>query len=192
MPIMNPPQDRCLVAARAQFAAAGMLGLCCFAASLLLSSLALAGLLPTVSPLLGVGLLYAASGQILAGIAVWRRHQAFPAVLLTAFGLFWFSRLAFDILPSSGLGTAPSATATCGFLLLWGLFALILCEADDCPRSLRLALAAVAGSLLLQAGGALLLPNLLLPLGACLGLLAAACLSIGTVSLFRAERRREE
>lgn len=175
----NPSASRDLP--REQCSAVTTIGFLCFSAALFLSSLQTAQLPTPPAMLLGVLMLWCASGQILAGVCAWRQQQPLPALLLIAFGLFWFSRLASDILPNAGIGTPLSAPTTCGLLLLWGIFALILSGADECPRLLRLALGGIASHLLLQAAGTLLFSGLLLPLAGFVGLSTAFMLAAATV-----------
>lgn len=184
MPNASPSVATCPLAATHP-SNGSAIGLFCFAAALLLNSLAVAGLWSWSASLLGMLLLNCASAQILAGLAVWRRRQPFPALLLIGFGLFWFSRLAFDILPQAGLGTPLAAPAASGNLLLWGLFALILSQADDCPLRLRLALYVLGATLLLQAAATLSRPGLLQPLAGAAGLAAAAALGRAALPRWR-------
>lgn len=172
----SPTVRSCSTFSGVQLSGLAALGLVSFGCALVMSSLSTAGFWPFSAKLLGVLLLNCASLQILTGMAIWRRQQPFPALLLIAFGLFWCSRLAFDILPHAGFGTPLSAPAICGDLLLWGIFALILSNADECPKGLRLALYGIGLSLILQAAGALFPVQPLLILAGVLGCGAAATL----------------
>lgn len=181
----SPTVHTCPTAAGEQLSGVVNIGLICFGGAMALTHLSVAGHWPFSASLLGALLLNCASAQILIGITVWRRQQPFPALLLITFGLFWFSRLAFDVLPHAGFGTALSAPAACGNLLLWGLFALILSNADECPRLLRLALYGIGATLLLQAAGTLFLSGLLLPLSGYVGLATALLLGVSTLPRLR-------
>lgn len=170
----TPVANRALGLSDSHAPAIATAGLLCLSLSLALTSLPTAGLLRPGTPLLGAALFLSATGQILAGLALWRREQPLPSLLLTALGLFWFTRLACDFLPHSGLGTLPPVAATSGILLLWGGFALILAlEADILGTPLRLVLGLLATSLLLQAAAAAMALPLLATLGGYCGLAAA-------------------
>lgn len=170
----NPAVSRALGLSDSYASAIATAGLLCLSLSLVLTSLPTAGLLRPGTALLGAGLFVSATGQILAGLALWRREQPLPSLLLTALGLFWFTRLACDFLPHSGLGTLPPVAASSGILLLWGGFALILAlEADLLGPPLRLVLGLLATSLLLQAAAAAMALPLLAILGGYCGLAAA-------------------
>jgi len=149
-------------------------GLLCLSLSLTLTSLPAAGLLRPGTALLGLGLFLSATGQILAGLALWRREEPLPTLLLSALGLFWYTRLACDLLPHSGLGALPPVAATSGLLLLWGGFVLILAlDADILGTPLRLVLGLVAAALLLQGAAAATGLPLLAAIGGYCGLAAA-------------------
>lgn len=129
-------------------AVAEVAGLTCLAAALFFSALPGVGIATPASLPLRAVLLVFATGQILAGLAVWRRQHPLPSLVLTAFGLFWFSRSAFVVATPNAAGV----TSEIFLLLLWGAYALILaCEAEGCRRTLRLTLFALAAALLIQA-----------------------------------------
>lgn len=174
MKSVNPTVSRTLGLSDTHAPAIATVGLLCLSLALTLTSLPTTGLIHPNVALLGVGLLLCASGQILAGLALWRREQPLPSLLLTSLGLFWFTRLAFDLLPHRGLGTVPPVAATSGILLLWAGFALILAlEAEVLGTPLRLVMGLLATSLVLQAAAVAMDLPLLATLGGYCGLIAA-------------------
>lgn len=159
-------------------AVAEVAGLSSLAAALFLNALPAVGVTLAESLALRAALIVFATGQILAGLACWRRQDPLASVLLTAFGLFWFSRSAFVITTP----TAATELSAVFLLLLWGGFALIFaCEANPCRRSLRVTLGAVAAALLLQACGEATDSTLLLVVGGSFGLLAALAAGLAAV-----------
>ena len=137
------------------FAGAPAAGLIALGLTTILLSLYHAGFFPFGPAALGMGLFYGALGQIAAGLAAWRRHNAFGAVLGTAFGLFWLSLIALVVLPEAGFGRAPQPSALSSYLALWGLFTTILYTgAGRFGRELQIFLAMFGLFLLLLAAGA--------------------------------------
>lgn len=184
---MQTATTRSATVSLAFVAVAEVTGLSCLAAALFFSALPGVGIATPASLPLRAVLLVFATGQILAGLAVWRRRQPLSSVVLTAFGLFCFSRSAFVV----AVPTAASITSEIFLLLLWGGYALILaCEASDCRLALRLTLFLVAAALLTQALGTALGNPLLLVVGAGCGLLGA--LAAGLTAVDRSARLRAE
>lgn len=70
--------------------------------------------------------LYGGSCQALVGLNEWRRGNAFGAVALTSCGLMWLSLLPILILPQAGIGKIPDLSASAPYLLMWGMFCMIL------------------------------------------------------------------
>lgn len=121
----------------------------------MLLSLQHAGFFPFGAAALGVGLFYGALGQIAAGLAAWKKHNAFGAILGTAFGLFWLSQIAMVVLPETGFGRSPQPSALSSYLALWGLFTTVLFTgAGRFGRELQIFLAMLGLFLLLLAAGA--------------------------------------
>ncbi len=77
--------------------------------------------------LLAIVLMLGASGMIVAGLGALKTNPL-RALAFTGFGLFWLSILALDILPRAGFGNLPGAIPTSGYLVMWGLFSLIICQ----------------------------------------------------------------
>ena len=157
-------------------------GLSCLAAALLLNALPAVGLAEVGALPFKAGLLVFATGQILAGLAAWRRHEPLAALVLAAFGLFWFSRSAYAV-AAPAEGTATSAVL---LLFLWGGYALILaCEAEAGQRLLRLTLGAIGAALLVQAFGVACAAPALLVLAGVVSLLAALATAVTAIDRAR-------
>jgi succinate-acetate transporter protein len=92
-----------------------------------------------------------ALGQILTGLTALRVNPL-RAVAFTAFGLFWLSLLAIEVLPSAGYGHSPGPLSQAGYFAMWGMFSLILAQgAENLARSCRLVFALLTVFLLLLA-----------------------------------------
>jgi len=104
--------------------------------------------------ILGACMFYGGAGQILVGLMEWRRRHPFCAITCTAYGLFWISLIALIILPESSSGAAPQAAALVSYLVMWGLFTLILLFGSEQVQTVQKAvLAGLAGMILTLAAG---------------------------------------
>lgn len=100
---------------------------------------------------LAILLFAGALGQIGSGLGALKKN-ALRAVAFSGFGLFWLSLIALDILPRAGYGKLPGTLPMVGYLAMWGLFSLILCQGNDAlSRVCRLAFALLTAFLLLLA-----------------------------------------
>ena len=101
--------------------------------------------------ILSLLMVFGALGQILTGVTALRINPL-RAVAFTAFGLFWLSLLAVELLPAAGYGQRPGAMAQAGYLVMWGMFSLILAQgAENLARTCRLVFALLTVFLLLLA-----------------------------------------
>jgi succinate-acetate transporter protein len=71
--------------------------------------------------------LVAALSQVIAGISSLKKFPL-QGVAFSGIGLFWISMLAFDILPHAGYGFVPGPLPMIGYLVVWGLFSLIISQ----------------------------------------------------------------
>ncbi|MDT8440511.1 MAG: acetate uptake transporter [Desulfuromonadales bacterium] len=100
---------------------------------------------------LAILLFAGALGQIGSGLGSLKKNPL-RAVAFTGFGLFWLSLIALDILPQAGYGKLPGTLPMVGYLAMWGLFSLILCQGlDALSRVCRLVFALMTAFLLLLA-----------------------------------------
>jgi len=79
---------------------------------------------------MAVVLFLGALGQIGSGLSSLKKNPL-SAVAFTGFGLFWLSVLALDILPRAGYGKLPGTLPMVGYLAMWGLFSLIICQGHE-------------------------------------------------------------
>ena len=102
------------------------LGLLGFGMTTVLLNLHNAGFFGLDAMILGMGIFYGGLGQILVGIMEWKKNNTFGATAFTSYGLFWLSLVALIVLPKTGFGAAPSASAMTAYLAMWGLFSAVL------------------------------------------------------------------
>ena len=102
------------------------LGLLGFGMTTILLNLHNAGFFGFDAMILGMGIFYGGLGQILVGIMEWKKNNTFGATAFTSYGLFWLSLVALVILPKTGFGAAPQASAMVAYLSMWGLFSAVL------------------------------------------------------------------
>jgi len=97
----------------------GPLGLMGFGFTTILLNLLNAGLLSTdaMGMILPMGLFY-------GGLA-----KTFGLTAFTSYGLFWWSFVAVNLLPTMGLAAAPSKTAVGAYLVAWGIFTALMTAA---------------------------------------------------------------
>lgn len=99
--------------------------------------------------LLAIVLMIGASGLIVAGLGA-LKNTPLQALAFTGFGLFWLSVLALDILPRAGFGNLPGTIPMTGYLAMWGLFSLIICQGyEQLARISRMVFALMTAFLLL-------------------------------------------
>jgi succinate-acetate transporter protein len=102
------------------------LGLLGFGMTTVLLNLHNAGFFALDAMILGMGIFYGGLGQILVGIMEWKKNNTFGATAFTSYGLFWLSLIALIVLPKTGFGQAPQASAMVAYLTMWGLFSAVL------------------------------------------------------------------
>ncbi len=102
---------------------------------------------------LALVLVLGAIGQIGSGLSTLKKNPL-RAVAFTAFGLFWLSMLALDVLPRAGFGQIPGQLPIAGYLTMWGLFSLILCQGlESLSKTCRIVFAMLTAFLLMLAVG---------------------------------------
>lgn len=99
--------------------------------------------------LLAIIIMLGAIGQIFSGLGS-LKNNPLRAIAFTGFGLFWLSILALDILPRAGYGAAPGPIPMMGYLAMWGMFSLIICQGlEQLTRICRVVFALMTAFLLL-------------------------------------------
>lgn len=121
---MTPPPV--VAASKEGIANPAPLGLCAFGATTVLLNLHNAGFFEMNSMILAMGIFYGGLAQVIAGIIEAKKNNIFGLTAFTSYGLFWLSLVALNVLPKMGWSTAPSEGAMVGYLIIWGLFTLLL------------------------------------------------------------------
>jgi succinate-acetate transporter protein len=102
------------------------LGLMGFGLTTILLNLHNIGLFGIGSAILAMGIFYGGLAQIIVGMMEWKKKNTFGTVAFTSYGLFWLTLVAIIVLPKFGIFEAPTTLAMTAYLLLWGVFSLIL------------------------------------------------------------------
>ena len=102
------------------------LGLMGFGMTTVLLNLHNAGLFALGSMILAMGLFYGGIAQIIAGIMEFKKGNTFGTTAFTSYGLFWISLVALILMPKFGWIDAPSTLAMSLYLIMWGLFTLLM------------------------------------------------------------------
>ncbi len=102
------------------------LGLMGFGMTTVLLNLHNAGLFGLGSMILAMGIFYGGIAQIIAGVMEWKKKNTFGTLAFTSYGLFWLSLVALILLPKLGLAQAAENSAMVAYLVMWGIFTLVL------------------------------------------------------------------
>ena len=102
------------------------LGLMGFGMTTVLLNLHNAGFFALGSMILAMGIFYGGIAQIIAGIMEWKKGNTFGTTAFTSYGLFWLTLVGLLLLPKKGLAEGASAYAMGYYLLMWGIFTLVL------------------------------------------------------------------
>ena len=121
---MTPPPV--VAASKDGIANPAPLGLCAFGTTTVLLNLHNAGIFEMNSMILAMGIFYGGLAQVIAGIIEAKKNNTFGLTAFTSYGLFWLSLVALIVMPKMGWVTAPSEGAMVAYLIIWGLFTLLL------------------------------------------------------------------
>ena len=99
------------------------LGLFGFGMTTILLNIHNAGFYEVNSMIMGMGLFFGGTQQVIAGIMEWKKGNGFGMAAFTSYGFFWLSLVAIWILPLMGVTKPDGASMGC-YLGLWGLFTL--------------------------------------------------------------------
>jgi len=102
------------------------LGLLGFGMTTVLLNLHNAGFYALGSTILAMGIFYGGLAQIIAGIMEWKKNNTFGATAFTSYGLFWLTLVALIVMPEMGWIEAPETKAMAFYLLIWGIFTLVM------------------------------------------------------------------
>jgi succinate-acetate transporter protein len=121
---MTPPPV--VAASKEGIANPAPLGLCAFGTTTILLNLHNAGIFEMSSMILAMGIFYGGIAQVIAGIIEAKKNNTFGLTAFTSYGLFWLSLVALIVLPKMGWVAAPSEDSMVAYLIIWGLFTLLL------------------------------------------------------------------
>lgn len=102
------------------------LGLMGFGMTTILLNIHNAGFFPMDAMVLGMGIFFGGMAQIIAGIMEFKKNNTFGTTAFTSYGFFWLALIALNVMPSVGLGVAPSSLSMAVFLFMWGLFTFFM------------------------------------------------------------------
>jgi succinate-acetate transporter protein len=114
------------VQARDGIANPAPLGLCAFGMTTVLLNLHNAGIIELNSMILSVGVFYGGLAQVIAGVIEAKKNNTFGLTAFTSYGFFWLSLVGIFALAKFGWAPAPSHSAMCAYLILWGIFTFFL------------------------------------------------------------------
>ena len=103
------------------------LGLLGFGMTTVLLNLHNAGFYELNSMILGMGIFYGGTAQVIAGIMEWKKKNTFATTAFISYGFFWLTLVALLVLPKivpTITPTKPEAFAA--FLALWGVFTAVM------------------------------------------------------------------
>src|SRR6478672_8438258 len=102
------------------------LGLYGFGMTTVLLNLHNAGIYEMNSMIFGMGLFYGGLAQIIAGIMEAKKNNSFGLTAFVSYGFFWLSLVGLLVMPKLGWVAAASETAMIAYLIMWGIFTLLL------------------------------------------------------------------
>ena len=102
------------------------LGLCAFGMTTVLLNIHNAGFFEMNTMILAMGIFYGGLAQVIAGVIEAKKNNTFGLTAFTSYGFFWLSLAGLLIMPKLGWGAAPSESAMCAYLSIWGLFTFLL------------------------------------------------------------------
>jgi succinate-acetate transporter protein len=102
------------------------LGLFGFGMTTVLLNLHNAGFYEMNSMILSMGLFYGGLAQVIAGILEYKKNNTFGMTAFISYGFFWISLVGLIFMGKRGWITATPGTALVAYLILWGIFTLLL------------------------------------------------------------------
>ena len=102
------------------------LGLFGFGMTTVLLNLHNAGIYEMNSMILAMGIFYGGIAQIIAGILESKKNNTFGMTAFISYGFFWLSLVALIVMPKMGWIAAASNSAMIAYLVIWGIFTLLL------------------------------------------------------------------
>ena len=104
------------------------LGLMGFGMTTVLLNLHNAGFYPLDTMILAMGIFYGGIAQVIAGVMEWKKGNTFACTAFISYGMFWMTLVGLIWLPKTSLGLAGAGKAVAfpAYLVMWGLFTLVL------------------------------------------------------------------
>jgi len=102
------------------------LGLFGFGMTTILLNLHNAGIYEMNSMILAMGLFYGGMAQIIAGILESKKNNSFGMTAFISYGFFWLTLVGLIVMPKMGWIPAPSNNGMAAYLIMWGIFTLLL------------------------------------------------------------------
>jgi succinate-acetate transporter protein len=102
-------------------------GLLAFGMTTVLLNLHNAGFYELGGMVLGMGLFFGGTAQVIAGIMEWKKANTFGATAFMSYGMFWLALVALVLLPKL-VPTLPagSASSLVALLVIWGVFTAVM------------------------------------------------------------------
>jgi succinate-acetate transporter protein len=136
--------DTSIVSLKENTANPAPLGLLAFGMTTVLLNFKNAGFIEMSPMILAMGIFYGGIAQVIAGIIESKKNNTFGLTAFTSYGFFWLSLVGLIIMPKLGWFPAPSKESMVAFLVMWGIFTLLL---FFCTLKLSRALQVVFASL---------------------------------------------
>ena len=102
------------------------LGLFGFGMTTILLNLHNAGIYEMNSMILAMGLFYGGIAQVIAGIMESKKNNTFGMTAFISYGFFWLTLVGLIVMPKMGWIPAASTDAMIAYLIMWGIFTLLL------------------------------------------------------------------
>ena len=103
------------------------LGLLGFGMTTVMLNLHNAGFFELNSMILAMGICYAGTAQVIAGIMEWKKGNTFATTAFVSYGFFWISLVTLVVLPKIIPSLTPAnETAMAAYLAIWGLFTAVM------------------------------------------------------------------
>src|SRR4051812_9376343 len=102
------------------------LGLFGFGMTTVLLNIHNAGFYELNSMILAMGIFYGGVAQIVAGIMESKKNNTFGMTAFISYGFFWLTLVGLIVMPKLGWIPAASEDAMIAYLIMWGIFTLLL------------------------------------------------------------------
>jgi succinate-acetate transporter protein len=102
------------------------LGLFGFGMTTVLLNIHNAGFYELNSMILAMGIFYGGLAQVVAGVLESKKNNTFGMTAFVSYGFFWLTLVALILMSKWGWITATSKSALATYLLIWGIFTLLL------------------------------------------------------------------